>query len=102
MTISNRLKAIRNAAKMRARGYRNSGNRTPTGLIIWTKTVRGNTKRKTANNSPVNNRNTTNNIPPMDPEMYTNSNYKPGKLSNAARFNQLRMSNRTGGIAGMN
>jgi hypothetical protein len=41
MPVSNRLKAIRNAAKMRVRGYRNSGNKTPNGLTIWTKTVNG-------------------------------------------------------------
>lgn len=59
--MSNRLRAIREAAKMRARGYRNSGNRTPNGLIIWTKTVNGVTKRKTARNTPVNNGRTTKN-----------------------------------------
>jgi hypothetical protein len=66
MPVSNRLKAIRNAAKMRVRGYRNSGNKTPNGLTIWTKTVNGVTKRKTANGTPVNNGTTTNNIKPMN------------------------------------
>lgn len=66
MTISNRIRAIRNAAKMRARGYRNSGNKTPNGLTIWTKTVRGVTKRKTANGTPVNNGRATNGPPNME------------------------------------
>ena len=74
MAISNRLKAIRNAAKMRARGYRNSGNKTPTGLIIWTKNVNGVTKRKTANGTPgANGRTTNNNQGPVEPPMHTNS-----------------------------
>jgi hypothetical protein len=74
MTISNRLRAIRNAAKMRARGYRNSGNKTPNGLTIWTKTVNGVTKRKTANSTTVKNGRTTNvnNGPPNRPIYYQN------------------------------
>jgi len=51
---------------MRVRGYRNSGNKTPNGLTIWTKTVNGVTKRKTANGTPVNNGTTTNNTKPMN------------------------------------
>jgi hypothetical protein len=61
MPLPKRVKAFRNAMKMRARGYRNSGNKTPNGLIIWVKTVNGVTKRKTANGTPVNNGRTTNN-----------------------------------------
>ena len=52
---------MRNAAKMRVRGYRNSGNKTPSGLTIWVKTINGVKKRKTANGTPVNNGRTTNN-----------------------------------------
>ena len=70
MAISNRLRAIRNAAKMRARGYHNSGNKTPNGLTIWTKTVKGVTKRKTANDTPVNNGRA--NGPPNRPIYYQN------------------------------
>jgi hypothetical protein len=77
MTISNRLRAIRNAAKMRARGYRNSGNKTPNGLTIWTKTVNGVTKRKTANGTTVKNGRTTNvNNGPPNAQIY----YRNGML----------------------
>ena len=74
MAISNRLKAIRNAAKMRVRGYRNSGTKTPTGLTIWTKNINGVMKRKTANGTPVaNGRTTNNNNSPINEPMHVNS-----------------------------
>lgn len=101
MTISNRVKAMRNAAKMRVRGYRNSGNKTPTGLTIWTKTIKGVTKRKTANGTPVNRNTTTNHVNnnnwnSRQPNMMTNS-YNGG-------YSNFKgpTGNRTGGIPGMN
>lgn len=69
--LSNHIKAM----KMRARGYKNSGRKTPNGLTIWTKTVNGVRKNKTANGTPVNNGSTSS--PPPEPNMWVNtSNYR--------------------------
>ena len=93
MPLPKRVKAFRNAMKMRARGYRNSGNKTPNGLTIWVKTVNGVTKRKTANGTPVNNgRTTNNNNSSVNIPMYVDS-YGPN-----SRYGALTgpMGNRTG------
>lgn len=90
MAISNRLRAIRNAAKMRARGYKNSGNKTPNGLIIWTKKVNGVTKRKTAAGTPVNNGRTTNMNYSIEPNVETGSGSGNSWASNITNLKEAR------------